>query len=484
MFSLNENSKVIIYGAATSGKIIFDILKKNKIDIISFIDKRADELTELYGKQVVSSIEDIEGIHKLDCIVIIAVKNVFEHSKIASKLVGYGIKNILYKPYTVLMGNGSKDEKRISECYDCLLNNEIRKLFDIPETRNIFNYQSDDWAFVREQDGWIWAKVPVCLIYANKATTKESIWANIPILAMFPHIGLFQSFLCSNSDAERGIEDYVSFCCEAAQNTGEIKITERWKQNVVHNRLDVFHNMDMAYELDKAFFIRNAPRAEWNEAGYFNLLGGKHRATFLVAKGDRYIVLQIAKEDYKKWVQKAGISELEKRLNYDYNGLIQKGIIEHPYFYRYPFDGESFTYLIWVHICNFLARYLFSKNHNFSFNSMTAFVSLEDQGYIARNFTRIGVKVFRKTENRPLEENISEVMNVAAAHYLEKEDNPKVNLAVVEDTIYESAQFCFLVSDLEPGEMKENYSVEVLFQGTISSQKKFLYLIASKDRNL
>ena len=96
MFSINGSRSIVIYGAANSGKIVYDILKKNQIDIIAFIDKRADELGELYGKRIVGSIDDIDGLDKTDCVVIIAVKNVFEHSKIADHLVKSGINSILY----------------------------------------------------------------------------------------------------------------------------------------------------------------------------------------------------------------------------------------------------------------------------------------------------------------------------------------------------------------------------------------------------
>lgn len=481
MFSLNKESKIVIYGAATSGKIVYDILKKNGMDIIAFIDKRADELNELYGKRVVQSIENIDNIHKAECIVIIAVKNVFEHSKIAGNLVDNGIRNIIYKPYSVLTGNGSAEERKISECYDSLLNNEIAKLFDIPETNSIINYKCSDMAFVNELGEWIWAKAPVCLIYANKAAAKSSIWADIPVLAMFPHIELFQTFLCNN--VENGIENYIEFCCEAAENTGEIKITERWKQNVVSNRLDVFQNMDTAYELDKDFFIRNAPQAEWNEAGYFNLLGGKHRAAFLAAKGDRYVVLKIKKNDYEKWINHAKISDLERMLNYGFRGETQKGIIEHPYFYRYPFDGEIFVYNMWMQICSFLAHYTFSQKHNFIFTNMSAMVSFEDKGYIARNLSRIGIKVYRKTENRELEEKINEVVSVTIREYLENENSPKVDLAVVENIVYKDARFCFLVSDIEPEKMNQKNDGRLLFQGVLSSKRKFFYLIEGKFVN-
>lgn len=470
MFSINEKCSIVIYGAATSGKIIYDILKKSHIDVVAFIDKRADELGELYGKRVAASMDDLSDLVCEDCVIIIAVKNVFEHSKIAARLLQSGINCILYKPHAVLAGGGTDDEKRISECYDCLLNNRLDKLVHIPETYNIAVYECHDSAVVREEDGYIWARIPVSLIYTNKSNDK-SIWGDIPILSMFPHIGLFQEFLCEQS--EGGIEDYVDFCSEAAKNAGDIKITERWKQNVVSNRLDVFYHMETAYQLDRDFFLRNAPRAEWNDAGYFNLLGGKHRCTFLAAKGDQYITLQLLKKDYDAWINHNRAFDLNERLNRIFQNRKGTGIIEHPFFYQYPLDGGTFFYKMWVRICMFLSRYIYVKQHDFMFGDMTAFVSVEDMGYTARNLSRAGMKVYRKTENMQIEREIDEVTGVAAGEYLQEENEPDVDVAVVENVKYGKAKFCFTVSDrrLETGD-----TGKIFLEGFMSQGKKYLYL--------
>ncbi len=469
-FALTGKGNIIIYGAATSGKIIYDILKKNHIDIVAFIDKRADELGELYGKRVVASMDDLSDLVREDCVIIIAVKNVFEHSKIAVRLLQGGINCILYKPHSVLAGGGTDDERRIGECYDCLLSNQLDKLFDIPETHNIVVYECQDSAVIREKDGYIWARIPVSLIYANKSNNK-SIWGDIPVLSMFPHIGLFQEFLCEQSRG--GIEDYVDFCCEAAKNAGDIKITERWKQNVVSNRLDVFYHMETAYQLDRDFFLRNAPRAKWNDAGYFNLLGGKHRCTFLAAKGDQYITLQLLKKDYDAWMNPDRALDLNEKLNQIFRSRKGKGIIEHPFFYQYPLDGGTFFYKMWVQICMFLSRYIYAKQHNFIFDGMTAFVSVEDMGYTARNLSRTGMKVYRKTENMQIEKKIDEVVGATAGEYLQEENEPDVDLAVIENVEYGKAKFCFVVSDrkLETGD-----NGKILLQGFMSQGKKYLYL--------
>lgn len=475
MFSINENSNIVIYGAATSGQIVYDILKKNQIDIIAFIDKRADELGELYGKRIVGSIDDIGSLAKTDCVVIIAVKNVFEHTKIADKLLKNGINCILYKPYSVLIGEGTDDEKKISECYDYLLSNQPEKLSYIPKTKDIAVYACKDSALVREEDDYVWARVPVCLIYANKTNEKESIWEDIPVLSMFPHIGLFRDCLCEQ--AVNGVEDYVAFCCEAAKNTGSVEITERWKENVVSNRVDVFHNMETAYELDKDFFVRNAPMAKWNAGGYFNLLGGKHRCTFLAAKGDQYVVLQISKKDYEKWVGQKKILDLQEYLDEFIQNKRGRGVIEHPYYYKYPLEGKTFIYKMWMHICGVLSQDIYARRHDFAFDGMTAFVSVEDMGYTARNLRRMGMKVYRKTKTALLEKKIGVALEVGVDQYIDKGVASKVDVAVVENEVYTEAKICFVVSDVRPDVETGKDSKGILLEGYVFPEKKYLYLM-------
>lgn len=60
----------------------------------------------------------------------------------------------------------------------------------------------------------------------------------------------------------------------------------------------------MRSELQKngmKFFVQHPAVGAWNENGFFNLLDGHHRSSFLYNAGYRYIPVQITKEDYKKW---------------------------------------------------------------------------------------------------------------------------------------------------------------------------------------
>ena len=52
MFSINGSRSIVIYGAATSGKIVYDILKKNQIDIIALKERMS--LANCTGKELLA----------------------------------------------------------------------------------------------------------------------------------------------------------------------------------------------------------------------------------------------------------------------------------------------------------------------------------------------------------------------------------------------------------------------------------------------
>ena len=122
---LQKGSRMLLYGAASFGTILYEKLKQSDFIVEGFIDQRADEIPELKGKAVYSIQEAAFRFSDADVIVVISVKNVFEHTKIAAKLFESGLKQIIYKPYAVLNNKGTEEENIISRIYDDFLQEEF-----------------------------------------------------------------------------------------------------------------------------------------------------------------------------------------------------------------------------------------------------------------------------------------------------------------------------------------------------------------------
>lgn len=326
-FSFDSETPIYLYGAASIGKIVLKTL--SSFNIQGFIDMRGKEIESMCGKMVYS-LENIPSLAKKDGIIIITVKNVFEHEEIAYSLYKHGCRNIIYKPQGVLEGNSSEHEKILSDLWDEIVSGEIK--FEgrhIPRYQSALRYSFIDYALICEIDDRVVANIPLELIYTNDT---ETFWGNINIQALYPHISFF-NFLANKREAEK--ESYLEFCEQSASAIGDIKITKAWRENVLRNRTKIYQQMCNALDLDSDFFIRTAPTATWNKKGYFNLTSGKHRATFLTSKGKRYIPLSILKSDYLLWLQKEEYTTLKEELIQNEERKTQSKIL-HPYFYKFP----------------------------------------------------------------------------------------------------------------------------------------------------
>lgn len=331
-YIINQNTEIYCYGAAAIGKIV---LKNNKqMNIMGFIDARADEIVTMCGKSVYSwnNIQEIDN----EAVIIVTVKNVFEHEEIAYQLFEKGYKKIIYKPMAVLEGKGTKKECEISNVWDRIIQgNEEYPLDSIPFYENNFNYEFLDYAKISDKKDEVIAYVPVELIYTNNTT---EFWGDINIQALYPHIKFFR-FLENKCDGE--VEDYLEFCENSAKRLGDIVISDSWKKNVIRNRTMIYEQMCKSRDIDPDFFVRSAPTAEWNVKGYFNLTSGKHRASYLVASGYRYLALKVSQEDYNYWLMDETVQKLKNNiLEMNIRKLSYK--VLHPYFYKFPNSEEMY----------------------------------------------------------------------------------------------------------------------------------------------
>ena len=118
---LDKSTPIVIYGCGYLGVLLLKTLESLGLSVECGIDKRGDELESFCGKPAYSlnsatAIEDRD-----EKLLVVAVKNVFEHESIAKMLNGLGFKYILYKPGKVLEGKPDDYSSSISDVYETLL---------------------------------------------------------------------------------------------------------------------------------------------------------------------------------------------------------------------------------------------------------------------------------------------------------------------------------------------------------------------------
>lgn len=390
-FTINEHTEVLLYGAASIGYIALNICREFNIPVAGFIDKRWDEIGEVYGLPVYG-LEDSRLLQfDPDTAVLIAVKNVFEHENIARMLIRKGFCNLLYRPYAVVQGGGTQEERLLNRVYDCFMNKNMEFVLSsaIPRTEALSGYRCRDASLVREDAEDRIVYVPTECVYTDdKKVPNRFNWMDLPVIALRPHVDFFRWL---DGQAGYSYEYYMDYCTESVKHNGEFEITDRWKANVLKNRADVYNHMNQALERDTDFFLRQAPRAIWNSDGYFNLVSGKHRAAYLTAKGKQYIPLRISVRDYDSWINRPVLERVAKGFG---NAQIYEsaGPIEHPYFYDLPCDNRIFWHTFLVSFIQELAERQYVSCGRVELSAAGGvLLSVNDDGYLDRNLRRYGI---------------------------------------------------------------------------------------------
>lgn len=423
-----KGKKILIYGAASYGKRIYERFMENGYEVAGFVDKRADEVTEFMGLKVINPESSLDAYE--DAVLFVAVKNVFEHSNIVKYLLTRGLHKIIYRSYAVLTGLGNDAQKRINRVYSLIDEDSFSEIMSIPAVYEENIFEKRDNAVVWESDEEMVAKIPWQSVFTNRKKENSSIWSSVNVAQLIPHIAFF-SYLLGN--AEEGAEEYLDFCEKAARRQEGIAITERWKENVIRNRKTVFQQMNLAYELEPAFFVDNAPTAEWNaQIHCFNLKSGKHRAAFLIAKGNKYIPLRISKNDYVLYCN--GKDDIV-----DEGERIYHHRILHPQYLKLPFVEWDFYSQMELGLLQFMTRKFMYPAEKISLQEESMLVATkEDFGSIARTFSYLGMYVERLScDEMDLVKKIDRLMQTPAT--LEDVDDIGKNtfdFGLIEYTLY------------------------------------------------
>ena len=86
MYTIQKEDPILLYGAATTGAILYGNLTDAGYRVAAFIDQRAHEIDSYYGLPVWDPAAAGRYAEQYAAVVIIAIKNVFEHERIAESL--------------------------------------------------------------------------------------------------------------------------------------------------------------------------------------------------------------------------------------------------------------------------------------------------------------------------------------------------------------------------------------------------------------
>jgi hypothetical protein len=245
-------------------------------------------------------------------------------------------------------------------------------------------------------------------------------------LLLFAHREAFKYF---SGDVTADISCYSDIVVRVAGQAGRFERTPRWKENILDGRRMIFERMRIASQISPTFFIDHAVEAKWNDKGcYFNMMSGKHRASYLVYKYELFIPLKVTQEDYNKYIGTTTITKFEKFLK-DNNIFELQYPVLHPYFIKTPYVLKSNFYKLLYDLAHWLSRELYLKRGRFGFDDFYMFDATGYMYPLLQCFRKLGCRVGGITQASEFEKNVDELYHIADYEY-RQEAPSRCNLVI------------------------------------------------------
>ena len=388
--------KTIIYGTGSMGKILLENIPELNVEF--FLDIRGDDIKDFQGYNVYS-LHELSQL-QLDCedyVIIITIRNVFEHEEIARKLYELGFVNIIYKAKAILRDCNDLRMECVNEAYEELIVNREMPQYDVFSIiENDFVHKEENYV-IQEDDIYITTFLFPELLFTNYLANSR--WSRVNFASTYVLVDLYRAFDgAKDVEFEKAIDDYiVNFVLPEANKIG-ITTGEKWKRVTISTREKIYHEMNAKLVVDPLFFVRSCPTVQYLKNGCFSLISsGKNRVSFLIARGHKMIPVRVTKEDYNKYLNKDAAEELKQYLQ-DNRIFTLPVPIAHPYFYDYPTEATDYFEKWGIRVGNRLSTFIFSFNKSFDFSKITICDCLEDWGCLGRYLNMLGCVITRRKD--------------------------------------------------------------------------------------
>ena len=450
-FFLKEK-KILIYGAGSLGMRCNGILKTAGIDVEAYIDKRADTFTECAGRKILR-IEELNGFeHKEEYCIIVAIRNVFEHSQLVLQFYDMGFRFFIYKPVTVLQGRANEVYESISRAYDCMMDRLL-----VPD-EPVFQYEKEKIFTLKDgaqiacnREGYRKVYLSAELLFSN--VLADSIWSERNFITSYIGVDLYRAFQAGGQKLNDSIEKYVERFAKPGALENHLDVSGEWASILIGSRLAVYNEMCNRMAVSPAFFVDNCTTVEMRQNGGFRLTAsGKNRVSFLISRGYRYIPVFIKREDYEQSIRLECVQKLESYL--EENAINELTVpIPHPYFmdfkYRIPQYVEQWQSRVGYILCEAIYR----KEQGYCLEKYAVTDNSDDDGSMSRFLCMLGFDVERKQEDSELVQMLDELQGVVFAHRRQVEKIAYIYMnigggnVIIEDEMLSKVQLFFILEE-------------------------------------
>lgn len=410
-FILDKHKKFLIYGVGGNGLKLCDVVEQSGYNLLGFIDQRAQLLGNIKGKQIWTMDTISQLSNKSDeIVVLVTIKNVFEHTSIAYQLARKGFKQCIYKPLPILQGIRDEDLEKISKIHDrIVIDLYMPEQQILPRVTIHYQLNDKDKLLIQKNkpEGQVTAWLPLELLF-NYKTAPE--YENVSMMAFFPLIGLYRLFLGSHGDNGQDIiEDFYSYTSQWAKRK-HVNWDEGLKKSLLHSRYEVFKHMEKIVECDFDFFIRNAPEVKLDDdmCRFHMTNSGRNRVAYLAAKGYQHVPVKMSQTDYKGWIHQEAFDLLKAYMQVE---TIMECIvpIPHPCLKQISIRFIEYSKMVCCPIAEFLIRSLYRSSRictdgylvidpdqlRIKKQACNLLVCMDDDGALSRYANAMGFSVMR-----------------------------------------------------------------------------------------
>lgn len=450
-FFLREK-KILIYGAGSLGMRCNGILKATGIETEAYIDKRADTFTECDGRKIFR-IEEMKGFeHKEEYCIIVAIRNVFEHSQLVLQFYNMGFRFFIYKPITVLQGRANKSYENISRAYDCMMDRLM-----VPD-EPIFQYEKEKIFTLKDgaqiacnREDYRKAYLSAELLFSN--VLPNSIWSERNFVTSYIGVDLYRAFQAGGQELKDNIENYVERFAKPGALENHLDVSGEWASILIDSRLAVYNEMCGRMAVSPAFFVENCTTVEMRQNGGFRLTAsGKNRVSFLIAKGYRFVPVFLKQKDYEQSIRLGCVQKLEIYL--EENAINELTVpIPHPYFMDFKYRIPQYVEQWQSRVGHILCEAIYRKEQGYCLEKYAVTDNSDDDGSMSRFLCMLGFDVERKQEDSELVQMLDELQGVVFAHRRQVEEfayiymNISGDNGIIDEEMLSKVQLFFVLEE-------------------------------------
>lgn len=301
-FDLTKDSKIFIYGCGPIGQAIANALIDEKYSLCGFIEKDGDSTKQWKGIPIlgISHLSQIPNLENYTAFV--TLNNGMLHDEIAYRLYESGIPHIIYSPMQSCYSYEGRQIMR--KAYKRLFHRDFGKIKNIPsyaflnQRPVLSSFEIIDDLTPGVISFWCPIKDIRCNIFENfDFLPPESHEYMVPELLKYQGLALDQCIPYMN--LFKWLRGEKVDLLPYLHITGHY-LPEDYNQ-WLKSRKELFLIYEDALKHDLIFFTDAPSTLWWNPQGYFHLLDGMTRASYLISVGYLSIPVCVSTEDYHKW---------------------------------------------------------------------------------------------------------------------------------------------------------------------------------------